>query len=206
MAHAGPTTAQDLSDRARLAVGRDRQGAACASKPAARFCAANLQTPRAKRTPKSNGATAACSRAFTVSPSADCASRFSPSRRRNSCAGCCAGSMSRPARNFSANAARSKFFASCKVSRRPPTPGNADSRPPHRRLLAGDVGSALPHRRGRLGPALAASGHAPGMARARTPRHPHQRRAHRLFRARRCRLDDVARTLTMTPRPQRSRT
>ena len=46
-----------------------------------------------------NGAIAASSRAFTGSPSVNCASRSSRSRPRNSCAGYCAGNTSLPARN-----------------------------------------------------------------------------------------------------------
>ena len=41
-----------------------------------------------------NGASGGCSRAFITSPSRPCASRSNRSRRRNTCAGCCAGSMS----------------------------------------------------------------------------------------------------------------
>ena len=52
-----------------------------------------------------NGAIAACWPAFTVSRSRPCASRSSRSPRRNSCAGCCAGSTLRRSRSCWASAA-----------------------------------------------------------------------------------------------------
>ncbi len=104
-------------------------------KQPAPYCAATspapprAQTARSiqRRNPKPNGASAACSREFTASPSACSASRSSPSRPPRSCAGSCAGSTSLPAHKLSANAARWKSCSSCKVSKFPPTPGSARS-------------------------------------------------------------------------------
>ena len=71
--------------------------------------------------------------------------RSSPSRRRNSCAGCCGGSTSRPARNCSVNAARSEALAAAPGIRGAgKCLGTANSRAPHRELRSENARSALP--------------------------------------------------------------
>ncbi len=55
--------------------------------------------------------------------------------------------------------------------------GAAHSSQPRGRLRPQGLGSAVPHRRGRMGPPLAASGHVAGSIRHATPRDSHQRRS-----------------------------
>ena len=92
---------------------------------------------------------------------ARCASRSSRSRRRNSCAGCCAGSTSRPARKLAGERGTLEVLRQLQGFE---VPANAWERQILARRVADydpeDARSALPHRRGRLGPPLAASGHA----------------------------------------------
>ena len=82
--------------------------------------------------------------------------KFSRSTPRNSCAGCCAGNTSPRPRNFSASAARSKPAPASGIRSSGQCLGAADSRPPHRELRSENPRPALPHRRRRLGPPLAA--------------------------------------------------
>ena len=71
------------------------------------------------------------SRASRAHPSlhgaSGCARRSSRSRRRTSCASCCAGSISRPASGAKVPMRSTPSSRSCRASRRPPPPGNPRS-------------------------------------------------------------------------------
>ena len=192
--------AASLSARARRCRRPEIDKALLRLEASGTFCAANSQTPRAKRTPK---------RMVRTPP----AGAHSPAHARRIAQADSAGHAGAIHALAAALAARRARHATAgergmlEVLRQlqgfeaPRTPGSG--RFSQRRVagyapemldqlcLTGAVGwGRLSPHPGRRSEALARA--------AATPRDPHQRRAHRLFRARRCRLDDVAAS-RMTP-------
>ena len=105
---------------------------------------------------RSSGATARCSRASTATRSTGCARRSSRSARPTSCASCSPGSTS--SRRTQADRARRapRDRRACSTaSSSPPAPGSAPCCRRASTLRAVDARHAVPHRRGRLGAAVA---------------------------------------------------
>ena len=201
MTHLGPATAEQLGsllglpsseiEKALLRMEASRRNPARESLPHQRK--ARGRAGPAPHDTKSSGVSGDCWREFIDSPWQLCASRLSRYRRRSSCAGCCAGSTSRPERRSRGNERRSKYCGSFRVSRFPPMPGNGKSW--RRRIANYDPQVArptLPDRRGGLGTSVSASGDARRFCCRQAASDSDQRGSHYILCSRRGRLDDSA--------------
>ena len=167
----GPATAACLARDLGLAPVDVEVALVALSKRKAACCAGGSR----KTPPRSNGATGACSRASTATPSAGCGARSSRRRARSSCDICSNGSRCGPTTGGRDSRRWPPSPRSWRGSRRPPRPGRRRSCPPGSRTSPRrcSIGSALPAGpRGRGRPPRTARPRAGRSGRSARPRSP----------------------------------